>query len=173
MSRDALLYVADVVAAGEAIRRYTDGVTFEAFAANDEKRAAVERQVCVISEAGARCPMSGGNAGRRCPGAKLSACETSSPVAIGRSKPSIAVLLFGLRESSWRSREVPVPQCLLGRGDGHRAIPTTVGLNISCRLSSSGGKRYQDNDGFSIMGSSEDRRHYRHATPPSSIECRA
>ncbi len=37
MSRDALLYVADVVAAGEAILRYIDGVTFEAFAANDEK----------------------------------------------------------------------------------------------------------------------------------------
>ncbi len=45
MSRDALLYVADIVAAGEAILRYTDGVTSEAFAANDEKRAAVERQV--------------------------------------------------------------------------------------------------------------------------------
>ena len=36
MSRDALLYIADVVAAGEAILRYIDGVTFEAFAANDE-----------------------------------------------------------------------------------------------------------------------------------------
>ena len=56
MSRDALLYVADVVAAGEAILRYTDGVTFEAFAANDEKRAAVERQVFVIGEAAARLP---------------------------------------------------------------------------------------------------------------------
>ena len=56
MSRDALLYVADVVAAGEAIIRYTDGVTFEAFAANDEKRAAVERQVFVIGEAAARLP---------------------------------------------------------------------------------------------------------------------
>lgn len=56
MSRDALLYVADVVDAGEAILRYTDGVTFEAFAANDEKRAAVERQVFVIGEAAARLP---------------------------------------------------------------------------------------------------------------------
>jgi uncharacterized protein with HEPN domain len=56
VSRDALLYVADVVAAGEAILRYTDGVTFEAFAANDEKRAAVERQVFVIGEAAARLP---------------------------------------------------------------------------------------------------------------------
>ena len=43
MSRDALLYVADIVAAGEAILRYTDGVSFEALAANDERRAAVER----------------------------------------------------------------------------------------------------------------------------------
>ncbi|MSO45220.1 MAG: DUF86 domain-containing protein [Acidobacteria bacterium] len=56
MSRDPLLYVADVVAAGEAILRYIDGVTFEAFAANDEKRAAVERQVFVIGEAAARLP---------------------------------------------------------------------------------------------------------------------
>jgi uncharacterized protein with HEPN domain len=56
VSRDALLYVADVVAAGEAILRYTTGVTFESFAANDEKRAAVERQVFVIGEAAARLP---------------------------------------------------------------------------------------------------------------------
>ena len=56
MSRDALLYVADIVAAGEAVLRYIDGVTFEAFAANDEKRAAVERQVFVIGEAAARLP---------------------------------------------------------------------------------------------------------------------
>lgn len=56
MSRDALLYVADIVAAGAAILRYTDGVTFEAFAANDEKRAAVERQVFVIGEAASRLP---------------------------------------------------------------------------------------------------------------------
>lgn len=56
MSRDALLYVADVVAADEAILRYVDGVSFEAFAANDEKRAAVERQLFVIGEAAARLP---------------------------------------------------------------------------------------------------------------------
>ena len=56
MSRDALLYVADIVSAGEAILRYTDGVTFEAFEANDEKRAAVERQVFVVGEAAARLP---------------------------------------------------------------------------------------------------------------------
>ena len=59
MSRDALLYVADVVAAGEAILRYIDGVTFEAFATNDEKRAAVERQGFVIGEAAARVPDEG------------------------------------------------------------------------------------------------------------------
>jgi uncharacterized protein with HEPN domain len=45
-----------VVAAGEAILRYTDSVTFEAFAASDEKRAAVERQLFVIGEAAARLP---------------------------------------------------------------------------------------------------------------------
>ncbi|MEP7306335.1 MAG: DUF86 domain-containing protein [Acidobacteriota bacterium] len=56
MSRDARLYVADIVFAGEAILRYIEGVTFEQFAANDEKRAAVERQVFVIGEAAARLP---------------------------------------------------------------------------------------------------------------------
>ena len=56
MSRDALLYVADIVAAGNAILRYIDGVSLEAFVANDEKRAAVERQVFVIGEAAARLP---------------------------------------------------------------------------------------------------------------------
>lgn len=54
MSRDQLLYVADMIAAGEAVLRYTDGVTFDAFEANDEKRAAVERQLFVIGEAAAR-----------------------------------------------------------------------------------------------------------------------
>lgn len=37
MSRDPLLYVADIVAAGEAILRYTDGVSFDTFTSNDEK----------------------------------------------------------------------------------------------------------------------------------------
>ena len=56
MSRDPLLYVADIVAAGEAILRYTEGVAFDAFASNDEKRSAVERQVFIIGEAAARLP---------------------------------------------------------------------------------------------------------------------
>lgn len=56
MSRDPLLYVDDIVTAGEAVLRYTEGVTAEAFAANDEKQAAVERQVFVIGEAAARLP---------------------------------------------------------------------------------------------------------------------
>ena len=56
MSRDALPYVADIVAAREAIRRFTGGVTFEAFAANREKRAAVEREVFIVGEAAARGP---------------------------------------------------------------------------------------------------------------------
>lgn len=46
--------VISLVAAGDAVLRFTRGVTFEAFAANDEKRAAVERQVFVIGEAAAR-----------------------------------------------------------------------------------------------------------------------
>jgi uncharacterized protein with HEPN domain len=45
-----------MLTAGEAVLRYIDGVTLEGFAANDEKRAAVERQVFVIGEAAARLP---------------------------------------------------------------------------------------------------------------------
>ena len=52
MSRDPLLYVADI----EAILRYTDGVAFDVFAFNDEKRSAVERQLFIIGEASARLP---------------------------------------------------------------------------------------------------------------------
>jgi uncharacterized protein with HEPN domain len=48
--------LADIVAAGDAVLRYIAGVSFDAFAANDEKRAAVERQVFVIGEAAARLP---------------------------------------------------------------------------------------------------------------------
>ena len=54
MSRDQLLYVADMVAAGDAVLRYIDGVTFETFSTNDEKRAGVERQSFVIGEAASR-----------------------------------------------------------------------------------------------------------------------
>lgn len=56
MSRDPLLYVADIVAAGEAILEYLAGVSFDRFAVSGEKRAAVERQLFVIGEAAARLP---------------------------------------------------------------------------------------------------------------------
>lgn len=56
MSRDARLYIADMVAAGDAVSRYVDGVSFGGFEANDEKRAAVERQLFVLGEAAARLP---------------------------------------------------------------------------------------------------------------------
>lgn len=56
MSRDALLYIAVMVAAGDAVSRYVDGVSFGAFEANDEKRAAVERQLFILGEAAARLP---------------------------------------------------------------------------------------------------------------------
>lgn len=57
MSRDIRLYLADIVAAGDAILRYTRHVDLPAFAANDEKRAAVERQLFVIGEAAAKLPV--------------------------------------------------------------------------------------------------------------------
>lgn len=83
MSRDARLYIADVVAAGEAILRYTDNVTFQVFAGNDEKRAAVERQLFIIGEAAAACRMTGSSACRRCRGAKSWGCGTCWRTATG------------------------------------------------------------------------------------------
>jgi uncharacterized protein with HEPN domain len=56
VSRDAILYIADIVAAGEAIGGFTDGVTSGAFVANEEKRAAVEREVFIVGGAAARLP---------------------------------------------------------------------------------------------------------------------
>lgn len=56
MSRDPGLYLDDIVEACAAITRYVDGVSFEAFAANDEKRSATERQVFIIGEAASRLP---------------------------------------------------------------------------------------------------------------------
>ena len=50
------MYIADMVAAGDAVSRYVDGVSFERFEANDEKRAAVERQLFILGEAAARLP---------------------------------------------------------------------------------------------------------------------
>jgi uncharacterized protein with HEPN domain len=55
VSRDATLYVADIVAAGEGHSPLHRRVTFEAFAANDEKRAAVERQVLASNRCASRC----------------------------------------------------------------------------------------------------------------------
>ncbi len=56
MSRDPLLYVADILSACDAVLRYTDGIAYDSFATNDEKCAAVERQIFVIGEAAARLP---------------------------------------------------------------------------------------------------------------------
>ncbi len=56
MSRDPAQYLEDMVAAAEAIRLFVNDVTFEAFAANLEKRSAIERQVFIIGEAAARLP---------------------------------------------------------------------------------------------------------------------
>ena len=83
MLRDHLLYVADMVSAGEAVLRYIDGVTFEAFADNDEKRAAGERQLFVIGEAAARMSPEWKDARPLSHGARSSACATCSRTAIG------------------------------------------------------------------------------------------
>jgi uncharacterized protein with HEPN domain len=56
VSREARLYLDDMLAAAAAARRYVNDVTFDAFVANDEKRAAVERQIFIVGEAAARLP---------------------------------------------------------------------------------------------------------------------
>ncbi len=50
MSRDRA-YLADIVLAGNAIRRFLIGVSFEAFEANEEKYEAVSRKFEIIGEA--------------------------------------------------------------------------------------------------------------------------
>jgi len=83
VSRDPLLYVADIVAAGEAILRYTDGVTFTVFASNDEKRSAVERQVFIIGEAAARLPEDRKRLRPKCRGDRSSGCAIFWRTGIG------------------------------------------------------------------------------------------
>jgi uncharacterized protein with HEPN domain len=58
MSREARERLEDMLSAADAIRRFVEGVTFEEYAANDEKRFAIERLVFVIGEAAARMPSS-------------------------------------------------------------------------------------------------------------------
>ena len=49
MSRDQLLYVADMVSAGEAVLRYTDGIAFEVFVGNDDLIArGLDRMVATL-----------------------------------------------------------------------------------------------------------------------------
>jgi hypothetical protein len=76
VSRDAQLYIGDVVAAGEAILRYTDEVAFQVFVDNDEKRAAVERQLSSLAWRRPVCRKSGSCACRRCRGARSWDCGT-------------------------------------------------------------------------------------------------
>jgi uncharacterized protein with HEPN domain len=83
VSRDPRLYVADIVAAGDAVLRYIADVSFDAFAADDEKRAAVERQVFVIGEAAVRCRTNGSSGVPRCVGGRSSAWGICWPTGRG------------------------------------------------------------------------------------------
>jgi hypothetical protein len=83
VSRDPLLYVADIVAAGEASLRYTEGVTFDAFASNDEKPSAVERQVSSRVKPLHDCRRSGSCSDPKCRGGRSWACAIFSRTGIG------------------------------------------------------------------------------------------
>jgi len=53
MSRDDA-YLKDILVAAEAIHRFTEGVSLEAFKANEEKHEAVNRKFEIIGEAARR-----------------------------------------------------------------------------------------------------------------------
>ena len=55
-------YLADILEAAKAIRRFTDGVTRAGFKANEEKYEAVNRKFEIIGEAARRLSPNGRNA---------------------------------------------------------------------------------------------------------------
>jgi uncharacterized protein with HEPN domain len=56
MTRGAAILLGDILDAAELIARYTDGLTFEQFAADVEKQDAIARRLEVIGEATKRLP---------------------------------------------------------------------------------------------------------------------
>ena len=56
MSRDPQLYLEDIAEAASAVSRYVQGVSRDELEANDEKQAALERQLFIIGEAVAQFP---------------------------------------------------------------------------------------------------------------------
>jgi uncharacterized protein with HEPN domain len=57
MSRDFQLYLADILAACEKVLRYTDGMSFEQFIADDRTFDAVIRNLQIIGEAVKNIPV--------------------------------------------------------------------------------------------------------------------
>lgn len=57
MSRDFRLYLADIVVACEKVLRYTDGMEFEQFIADDRTFDAVIRNLLIIGEAVKNVPV--------------------------------------------------------------------------------------------------------------------
>lgn len=55
-ARDWRLYADDIIEACEMIRRYTAGMTFDAFIADDRTRDAVIRNIEIIGEAAKKLP---------------------------------------------------------------------------------------------------------------------
>lgn len=58
LRRDAMDYVLDILDAVQKARRFVAGVTFDAFAADDEKAYAVIRALEIIGEASRNVPVS-------------------------------------------------------------------------------------------------------------------
>ena len=77
MSRDKT-YLMDILRAAQAIRRFVDGVTKEAFLANEEKYEAVNRKFEIMGEAAHRLSPKGGRSSRTFRGSSSRLCATSS-----------------------------------------------------------------------------------------------
>ena len=56
MPRDYKVYLEDMVEAGEKIRRYTEGLSFEAFASDEKTVDAVVRNLEILGEAAKQMP---------------------------------------------------------------------------------------------------------------------
>ncbi len=56
MSRDYRLYLDDILTAGEKVIRYTKGLSFDNFVADDKTFDAVIRNLQIIGEASAKVP---------------------------------------------------------------------------------------------------------------------
>jgi uncharacterized protein with HEPN domain len=69
-------YLEDILEAAKSVRRFTDGISPEAFKANEEKYEAVNRKFEIIGKPRAGCRPMRGICSRKFPGGSSRPCET-------------------------------------------------------------------------------------------------